>query len=288
VSSSVQEAREALGKRLREIRRRAGITGQELSHREGWHESKVSKIEYGKLRASDADVRAYCKHAGAEDQLEDLLAVVHNIDSAYVEWRRHLGTGIKSGQQKTQKLEADSRLIRNYQPYIVTGLLQTPEYAEAMIGWVSEFYQIPDDVEQAVSARMERQQVLYRRDHRFHFLIGEQALYTTVGDDSVMVGQLDRLLSAGSLPRVTFGIIPLTAEARVLFNNFVMYDNRLVTEEGSTAKLTITQPREIAQYGRAFDTLAGQSVTGEKARGLIRRALEARDRTAWPGPDSGP
>lgn len=145
-----------------------------------------------------------------------------------------------------------------------------------MIRWVSEFYQIPDDVEQAVSVRMERQQVLYRRNHRFHFLIGEQALYTTVGDDSVMVGQLDRLLSAGSLPRVTFGIIPLTAEARVLFNNFVMYDNRLVTEEGSTAKLTVTQPREIAQYGRAFDVLARQSVTGEAARALIRYALETR------------
>ncbi|WP_454194149.1 helix-turn-helix domain-containing protein [Nocardia sp. Marseille-Q1738] len=278
MSSSVQEAREALGKRLREIRRRAGITGRELSRREGWHESKVSKIEYGKLRASDADVRAYCKHSGAEDQLEDLLAAVHNIDSAYVEWRRHLGTGIKSGQQKTLRLEAESRLIRNYQPHIVTGLLQTPEYAEAMIRWVAQFYQLPDDVEQAVAARMERQQVLYRRDHRFHFLIGEQALYTTVGDDQVMVGQLDRLLSAGSLPRVTFGIIPMTAEARVLFNNFVMYDNRLVTEEGSTAKLTITQPREIAQYGRAFDILARQSATGEAARALIRKALETRSR----------
>lgn len=95
-----------------------------------------------------------------------------------------------------------------------------------------------------------------------------------------MVGQLDRLLSAGSLPRVTFGIIPVTAEARVLFNNFVMYDNRLVTEEGSTAKLTVTQPREIALYGRAFDTLAGQSVTGEQARELIRRALQSRQRDA--------
>ncbi|RDI64921.1 hypothetical protein DFR76_107299 [Nocardia pseudobrasiliensis] len=91
-----------------------------------------------------------------------------------------------------------------------------------------------------------------------------------------MIGQLDRLLSAGSLPRVAFGVIPATAAARVLFNNFVMYDNRLVTEEGSTAKLTITQPREIALYGRAFDTLAGQSVTGDSARRLIRKALAIR------------
>lgn len=276
MTSSVQEARQALGKRLREIRRRVGLSARELARLEGCHESRISKIEYGKLRPSDHDIRAYCNHAGANDQLEDLLATLHNIDSAYVEWRRHLSSGVKSGQKKTSKLEVQSKIIRNYQPHIVTGLLQTPEYAEAMIRWVSEFYQLPDDVEEAVAARMERQQVLYRRDHRFHFIIGEQALYTTVGDDNVMIGQLDRLLSAGSLPRVTFGIIPLTAEARVLFNNFVMYDNRLVTEEGSTAKLTVTQPREIALYSRAFDTLTKQSVTGETARLLVRRALDGR------------
>ncbi|PPJ03328.1 DNA-binding protein [Nocardia nova] len=276
MTSSVQEARQALGTRLREIRRRAGLSARELARLEGYHESRISKIEYGKLRPSDDDIRAYCNHAGANDQLEDLLATLHNIDSAYVEWRRHLSSGVKSAQKKTSKLETQAKHLRNYQPYIVTGLLQTPEYAEAMIRWVSEFYQLPDDVEQAVAARMERQQVLYRRDHRFHFIIGEQALYTTVGDDNVMIGQLDRLLSAGSLPRVTFGIVPLTAEARVLFNNFVMYDNRLVTEEGSTAKLTVTQPREIALYSRAFETLAGQSVTGEAARDLIRKALDLR------------
>ncbi|MEV0361346.1 helix-turn-helix domain-containing protein [Nocardia fusca] len=276
MTSSAQEAREALGKRLREIRRRAGVTGRELSRREGWHESKVSKIEYGRLRASDADIRAYCKHSGAEKEQADLLATLHNIDSAYIEWRQKLGAGIRSEQQRILKVETESTLIRNYQPRVVTGLLQTPEYAEAMLRWATEFYELPGDIGEAVEKRMERQQVLYRRSHRFHFLMGEQSLYTTVGGDRVMLGQLDRLLSASSLPRVTFGIIPFQAEARAVFNNFVMYDNRLVTEEGSTASLTITQPREIALYGRAFDVLAGQAVTGRDARELITAAIARR------------
>lgn len=276
MTGSVQQQREVLGQRLREIRRRAGVTGRELSRREGWHESKVSKIEYGKLRASDADIRAYCRHCDANDQLEDLLATNHNIDSAYVEWRRLLGAGLKHGQQRRQKLEAEATHIRNYQPTIVTGLLQTPEYAEGILREVHRFYQLPDDIAEAVAKRMERQQVLYRPEKRFHFIIGEQALHSTVGNDEVMIGQLDRLLSAGRLPRVTFGIVPLTAEVRVLFSNFVIYDNRMVAQEGGTARITVTQPREIALYGRAFDVLAEQAVYGEVARGLIRAALERR------------
>jgi hypothetical protein len=68
------------------------------------------------------------------------------------------------------------------------------------------------------------------------------------------------------------------AEARAAAENFVMFENRMVKVEGTTAELTITQPREIALYGRAFDTLAGQSVNGEAARKIIRKALESRYR----------
>ncbi|WP_433655653.1 helix-turn-helix domain-containing protein [Nocardia sp. CA-128927] len=280
MTNSAQEAREALGKRLRQIRRTAGLTGVDLARRAGWHESKVSKIEYGRIKPSDTDIHAYCAHTSANHQLPDLLATLHNIDSAYIEWRQILGTGVKRRQQQTLKLESEATFIRNYQPFIVAGLLQTAEYARAILKNVIEFYDIPDDLDEGVSKRMERQQVLYRRNKRFHFLIGEQSLYTTVGDDGVMAGQLDRLMSVIGLPRVTLGIIPLTAEAKVLMNNFVMFDNRLVKEEGSTAGLAITQPRELALYGRAFDILARQSLTGPAARTLIGEALERRHSTS--------
>ncbi|MFJ1458840.1 helix-turn-helix domain-containing protein [Nocardia sp. N2S4-5] len=276
MTNSVQEAREALGKRLREVRRRAGVTGRELSRREGWHESKVSKIEYGKIKPSDDDIRAYCAHSNAEDQLADLLATVHNIDAAYIEWRQALGAGIKRIQQQTLKLESEAGHIRNWQPQVITGLLQTADYAEAILKYAIDFYDITDDLDQAVSKRMERQQILYRRNHKFHFLIGEQSLYTTIGSDEVMRGQLDRLHSMIGMPRVTLGIVPREAVGLVVVENFVMFDNRMVKIEGHTAGITITQPREIALYGRAFDVLAKQAATGEGARELIRKALEIR------------
>ncbi|WP_063060782.1 helix-turn-helix domain-containing protein [Nocardia sienata] len=274
--NEVHDAREALGARLRELRRQAGLTNRRLAQLCGWHESKVSKIEFARIRPSADDIRAYCRHCGAEDQLPDLLATSNTIEVAYLEWRKILGTGLGRRQQKSLKLEAAATHIRDFQPQIVPGLLQTAEYAAAKLRRGIEFHRIPDDVENAVSKRMERQRILYQRDHLFHFLIAEQALYTTVGDDAVMIGQLDRLSSLIGMPRVTIGIVPFTAEALVVSTNFAMFDNRLVMVEGTAAELTITQPREIDVYGRAFDALAGQSVTGEAARGLIHKAQRGR------------
>lgn len=276
MTNSVYDAREALGARLRELRRASGLTGRRLAELSGWHESKVSKLESAITKPSDADLRAYCEHTGRPDQLPDLLATCHDIDAAYVEWRRVLSTGLKRRQQKSLRIEAESTDIRVYQPQIVPGLLQTPEYAEAKLRAGIDFYRIPNDLAAGVAKRMERQQILYRRDHRFHFIIAEQALYGTVGDDDVMAGQLDRLLSAIGLPRVTIGIVPVMAEMLVVSSNFAMYDDRLVMVEGTAAELTITQPRELAIYGRAFDTLVGQSVTGNAARTLIHEAISRR------------
>ncbi len=195
-----------------------------------------------------------------------------------MEWKRLLGAGVQRGQKLTLKLEASSTLIRNLESQIIPGLLQTSEYAEAKLRRVIEFYSLPDDLDAGVSKRMERQQILYKKRHGFHFIISEKSLYTTVGDDRVMLGQMDRLLAIVGMPRVTFGIIPLDAEAIVVVDNFMMFDDRLVKVEGHSAQLSITQPREIALYGRAFDIFASQSQTGDSARSLIMKAIAVRSR----------
>lgn len=173
-------------------------------------------------------------------------------------------------------LESGTEVMRVYHPFLIPGLLQTAEYAEGVLRSVVEFQQVPDDVDDGVAKRMERQQVLYRRNHRFHIVIAEQALRTTVGNDQTMIGQLDRLLAVVGMPRITFGIVPAETPYRVSMTNFAIFDNTRVMVETVTAELTITQPREIAQYGRAFDVLAAQSVTGDGARQMIRAALESR------------
>lgn len=276
MTSSVHEAREALGRRLRDIRKDAGLTGRELATLAGWHSSKVSKIEYGKQVASEADIRVWCRHANAANQVSDLIATVRNIEAMYIEWRRMLGTGTRRRQHASRTLEAKTRLMRWYEPLLVPGILHTAEYAQAVMRRVIEFYDIPDDLDAGVAERMERQQILYRGDHRFHFIIAQQALLTTVGNDDVMIGQLDRLLAVMSLPRITLGIIPALAEYQVPTNQFIMFDNRLVHVETISAELTIKQPREITLYGKVFDRLAKLAIIGNNARALITSALDHR------------
>ncbi|MFJ4653183.1 helix-turn-helix domain-containing protein [Nocardia sp. NPDC088792] len=288
MTDSVQQQREALGERLRGLRQSAGLSGSELARRAGWHQTRVPKIEYGKTNPSVADIQVWCKLTGAEREIPDLVASLRNIDVAYREWRRTLDGGTKKKQHEILRLMQQSAVMRVYQPSLVPGLLQTAEYATAILGRSIKFHGIPDDLDAGVAKRIERQQVLYRGDRRFHILMGEQALYNNVGGDSVMAGQLDRLLAAMGLPRVTFGIVPMTAELPMQLTNFVMFDERRVTVEAISAELTITQPREIKLYHRTFDILAGQSTTGEAARRLIRRALEARSVASADAPHPPP
>ncbi|WP_309234669.1 helix-turn-helix transcriptional regulator [Nocardia sp. XZ_19_385] len=279
--TDVHEAREALGQQLRDLRKDAGLTGRQLATSAGWHPAKISKIEHGKQTPTEDDVRAWCNHTRSPHHVADLIATLRHLDAAYIEWRRICATGTRRRQQQSVSLEAETKLIRGYDPGLVPGLLHTPEYAGAILRQVADFYRTPNDVETAVAVRMERQQrYLYRGDHRVHYLIGEQALYTTVGDDDVMLGQLDRLLIAIALPRVELNIVPLASNYVVPQTNFVIYDQRLVQVEAVTAELSITQPREIALYEKAFRAMVSQSATGKSARGLIRKALDARTGTS--------
>ncbi|MEU6563148.1 helix-turn-helix domain-containing protein [Nocardia nova] len=278
VTNSVQQQQEALGARLRELRLSAGLSGSELARRAGWHQTRVPKIEYGKTKPTEPDIRLWCELTDSQRQVPDLIATARNIASAYLEWRRILNAGTKRRQQVSLQLAEKTQLTRVYQPTLIPGILQTAEYAQAILKRSIEFHRIPDDLEAGVAKRLERQQLLYRGERKFHILAAEQALYTTVGDDGVMLGQLDRLLAAIGLPRVTFGIVPRTAELPMQTTNFVMFDDKTVMVETPAAELTVTQPREVSIYGRTFDVLVGQSTTGEAARELIRKAIDTRGR----------
>ncbi|MEV0079016.1 helix-turn-helix transcriptional regulator [Nocardia neocaledoniensis] len=277
MTNPVNQAREALGRRLRELRRDASITGRHLAAVAGWHESKVSRIEYGKQTPSEDDLRAWCEHTGQLNQLPDLIATLRNIEASYMEWKRVLGIGTRRRQKMSLQLEGDTRALRWYEPTIVPGLLQTAEYAAGILSKIISFYEIPDDLADGVAARMERQRVLYQGNRKFSFIIGEQVLHTTVGDNGVMLGQLDRLLTVMSLPRVVIGIVPASAAYDgPATNGFSIFDHRLVQVETVTAELSVKQPREIALYERMFNVLNQQAVYGDRARELISAAADSR------------
>jgi transcriptional regulator with XRE-family HTH domain len=274
VSNQAQEARDALGARLRDLRKDAGLTGRALANLAGWQLSKISRIEHGRRNASEEDIRAWCRHCGVEDQIPDLIATVRHIEVMWLEWRRTLRSGTKARQGQSLSLYRKTRVFRVYHPNLVWGTLQTAEYAEVILRQVIDYHEIPDDIDAGIAARMERQQFLYKGDRRFSVILGEQALLTNVGGPDVMRGQLDRLLAVLSLPRLSLGIIPVRAPYDIWpGNSFTIFDDRSVMVETYTAELTVTQPREIALYAKAFASLQRSAVYGQSARDLIGHAL---------------
>jgi transcriptional regulator with XRE-family HTH domain len=274
-STPVRQVREALGARLRDIRMDAGLTGRALAGLIGWHFTKVSKLEHGVQNPSEEDIRVWCEHCRAQDQVPDLVATVRSIDTMYVEWRRQLRSGTTRRQRESIRFEAETRLFRVFEPLLIPGILQTAEYAEAILSQMIDFHGLPDDIEAGVQARLERQQILYKGDHRFHIVIGQAALTLGVVDADVLAGQLERLLALSSLARIRLAIIPTRARHEYLpVHGFWILGTREVLVETVSAEIKLTQSREVAVYARAFERMVSSAVSGKQCRALITRALD--------------
>ncbi|MFC5834671.1 helix-turn-helix domain-containing protein [Nonomuraea insulae] len=276
MSAPTDPAREALGSRLRDIRRDAELNGRELALRLGWRPPRVSKLEHAWQAPSEDDIRAWCRACGAEEQVPELIATVRAIEAQYVEWRRQMRGGQRRVQHVLSSDDLATMLFRIWEPFHIPGFLQTREYARAIMSRVITFYETPNDLDAAVATRLGRQSILRMGQRRFHILIAEQALYTRVGGSEVMRPQLEHVISEmAALPRLHLGVIPRHADY-VLgpHAGYWMFDQRHVATETVSAALNITQPREIALYLKHFDGIAELAVYGQEAKALIRRAQE--------------
>ncbi|MEV7425949.1 MULTISPECIES: helix-turn-helix domain-containing protein [unclassified Streptomyces] len=275
--SNVRRAKEALGSRLREIRKDSGMTARALAAAAGWHESKTSRIENGRTTPSDADIRVWTRLCRAEERNADLVATARGIEGMYVEWRRLERGGLKHVQESVRPLFERTRRFHFYQSWVVPGLLQTPDYTRSVLSTVVALRGAPDDVDAAVAVRMERQRILHSGRQRFAMLIEEWVLRTVIGDPRVMAGQLDRLITVASLPSVSLGVIPMGIERGNAWptESFCVFDDEQVSVELVSANLTVTQPCEVAEYTRTFQVLAGAAVYGAGARNLITAAIDA-------------
>ncbi|GGN94363.1 transcriptional regulator [Streptomyces albiflavescens] len=273
-SSSLQAVRSEIAGRLREIRLDAGLTGRDIAARTGWQPSKVSRIQNATTPPSDDDIRAWCLACDAANQVPDLIAANRTADSMYVEWRRVQRTGLRRLQEARVPLYERTRLFRVYSSSVVPGLLQTHEYAAALLGSIARVHGTPDDVEDAAAARVERSRIIREGDHRLAFLLEESVLRHVVGGAETMAGQLGHLLAVMAYPAVSVGVIP-AGRTRDMWTleTFNIFDESRVHVELLTAAVTVTTPGEIAQYAHAFEELAALAVYGTDARAIVTAAV---------------
>jgi len=274
-ASNVHEARNALGKRLRELRQAAGLHGRQLAESLSWPASKISKLENGRQTPSDDDIRAWTRATDSESETEALLASLHTLEVQHAEWQRILRTGLKPRQKAHIEWDQKTRLFRAFEATVIPGLLQTAEYARFRFAEGIRRLKLPNDINEAVQGRLQRQEILYRPDKRFHFVLTEAVLRFRLCPPEVMLGQLDRLVSFSALSNVRLGIIGFeTQYATSPWHGFWIYDNNRVLVETFSAALDLRQPQEIELYANAFDQLAGVASYGRSARAIIMRVID--------------
>jgi transcriptional regulator with XRE-family HTH domain len=273
--SNVHEARNALGKRLRELRQQAGLSGRQLAESLSWPPSKVSKLENGRQTPSDDDMRAWTRATDSLGETAGLLASLHTLEVQHAEWQRVLRGGFRSHQKDLAELDRKTRYFRAFEATVVPGLLQTAEYARTRFAEGVQLLKVPDDIDEAVQGRVQRQEILYRLDKRFHFLLTEAALRLRLCPPAVMLGQLDRLISFSALPNVRLGVIGFgTRYATAPWHGFWIYDKDRVLVETYSAALNLAQPQEVDLYAAVFDELASIASYGRAARAIITAVID--------------
>ena len=258
--------------RLRDLRMAAGLTGERLAEQAGWDRTKVSKLENGRQMPTRDDITAWTRAAGHPEAVPDLLDMLAEGRATHQQWKHRLRTGHAALQGDFDALVRASTHIRSFQIMLIPGLVQTPDYARhRALEAVRLHGTDPDKVDETVTARMRRQEVLYDTSKTFEFIITQAALDYLLCPPDVMTGQIDRLTGLIGMGHVTFGIIPagiVLAAAPMV--GYLMVDDVTVVETFTSAD-TLTG-EESAKYGDIFDGLMAQAVTGDEARRLLTAA----------------
>lgn len=263
--------RRELGTLLRSLRTGAGLTAQEVADQLGFSRSKVSRLENGRRGASRDDIARLCEfyQVGADQRLRLVELAAEGKQRAW--WQTlNLPYGDYVG------LEAEAESIWDYGLAVVPGLLQTREYARALVraGGPTLTSRI---VEERVRARIARQRLLLSdRAPKFKAVLDESVLHRVVGGPRVMLAQLRRLLEMSQLPNVTIRIVPYdvgTVPAGV--NKFVILRSAIpdigdvVLIEELTGHRYLEELRDVETYRATFRRLLSLSADPDATVAMI-------------------
>lgn len=267
----IDKRRLQFGDRLRTLRKVAGFaTGKAIAERLDWPASKVSRLENGQQLATDDDLQAWLKAVAAPpsvatDVRDELLEIRLELDS----WRRQLRTGHTPRQERAAELERRAHAITFVEFFVIPGLAQTAEYARAVLTAGAELLGTPRDTEDAVRARMRRQDVLYDPTKQIEILVAESALRYPICSPTVMAAQLDRLQGLMGIEHIRFGVIPLgTRLATVPMHGYVILDDLVLIEITHTEVATVDLA-DHALYQRLTAALWTSAAEGDAARRIL-------------------
>ncbi|WP_017570400.1 helix-turn-helix domain-containing protein [Nocardiopsis halotolerans] len=263
---------------LKQGRERSKLTVSQAGKALGWTASKVSKIETTETRRITA---------GDLDKLMDL----YKIDEPSKRLAMHaLARDAKErgwwskyrevfGEQALPDFEAEASVIRSFEGLVIPGLLQTPEYAEAL--FQGGRYTDAQDIAHRVDARVTRREILSRLNPvHLRVVMDEAALRRMIGNTSIMAEQIKHLLHMAKMPNIDVQVLPFSAgshAALVAPFSILEFPEHLalpiVHVDTVTDSVFFEQPKDVARYSATFGDIQGTALSTTQSARFIADVL---------------
>jgi transcriptional regulator with XRE-family HTH domain len=271
--------RRRLAAELRKLREQSGQSTTDAAKRLGWQASRVSRIETRQSGITAPDLRKLLDvYEVRDEEYRAYLAELARRVNERGWWQKYAGL-IGGDYADLISLEAEARTIRTYEQELVPGLLQTPEYARAVLR-IGRPTETAEQIDRRVEVRMERQEVLTRSDPtppRFSVVLSEGVLRRPVGGHDVMRKQLEYLMRPRDRANVTVQVLPFDAGVHPsMMAPFTMItfpdpdDLGVVNVENATGTLFLEEHAEVRSYDEIWSTLQASALSADDSQAFLK------------------
>jgi transcriptional regulator with XRE-family HTH domain len=278
--------RRELGALLRRLREEQGLTVKQVTEHLLCSPSKVSRIETGQRGATLRDVRDLCDLFGVTDPAERDRLMTLAKEGKQQGWWQFYGLPYSS----YVGFEDEATSVRTYEPSVIPGLLQTPDYVRGLhqdpMPEPSSEELTAEVIEKRIEERLRRQRRLFEADSsplELWAVLEEAVLHRPVGNSHIMAAQLRRIVNDIERPNITVQILPYSVGAHPALNstfsilNFLGAAPDIVYSEGLAGRFFIGDPTDVDRYKYVFDHLCKRALSPEESVGFLEKMIATHD-----------
>ncbi|MEU8304834.1 helix-turn-helix transcriptional regulator [Actinomadura sp. NPDC048955] len=273
--------RRQLGTELRQLREATGLTGDEVTERLGWYGAKVSRIEKGRISVPWSDVVELLDLYEVSDSATREALIQLAKAARQKEWWQPYSDMLSKNARTYIGLESAAESLRTYQPSSVPGLLQTTDYARAIITRAGPLTLGEDEIGRRLSLRTKRQAVIGEAGSlRLWTVLDEAALYREIGGSDVMRAQLMHLVEMAHHPQIDIQVMPFSAGPHASLSGMIGVfgfpgsDPDVAYVDSVSGTLFLERAADVEATSTAFQHLSATALSPVASVDLIKAVAQ--------------